>query len=159
MVALEFIFGGESLQERHACGQLGDAGQARAQFAVGHVVHHVRTDQQIDRGAGSQPGEIAEAGQVQVAGPAVAAHSVLAAVETEVVDLRTQFQQRRAPGAFAAADVQHAADRSFQVVLGRGHGEGDLARQARAATDVGAAVPALEVGGVVGLVHGVRVQS
>ncbi|KAG0767574.1 hypothetical protein G6F22_017637 [Rhizopus arrhizus] len=98
--------------------------------------------------------EIAEAGQVQVAGPAVAAHSVLAAVEAEVFDLRTQLQQRRTPGAFAAADIQHAADRSLQVVLGTGHGQRDLARQAGAAADVGAAVPALEVGGVVGLVHG-----
>jgi hypothetical protein len=58
-----------------------------------------------------------------------------------------------APGAFAAADVEHGADRALQVVLGHGDGQRDLAREPWRAADVAVAVPALEVVGVVMLGH------
>src|SRR5690606_4981529 len=56
--------------------------------------------------------------------------------------------------ALAAADVEHRAQRPFQVVLGGGDGQRHLALQAAAPADAAAAVPAVEVGAVVGLLHG-----
>ncbi|MNT31916.1 hypothetical protein D3C72_1677730 [compost metagenome] len=91
---------------------------------------------------------------MQVAAAAIAVDGVLAAVKAQVLYARAQLEQWRAPGTFAAADIEHAADRPLQVVLGTGHGQGHLACQACGATGLVGLVPALEVGGVVGLVHG-----
>src|SRR5690606_37873217 len=67
----------------------------------------------------------------------------------------TQPQQRRAPRALAAADVEHAAQRTLEVVLGGGDRERDLARQALCAADAAAAVPGVEIALVVAFGHGV----
>src|SRR5690606_4923459 len=56
-------------------------------------------------------------------------------------------------GAFAAADVEHRAQRPLQVVLGGRHRQRHLARQALRAADAAAAVPGVEVASVVALLH------
>lgn len=149
VVAFELVLGGEGFQERYPAAQLRQTRKAATQFGARQVMHDVAAYQQVDRRAGTQEFEIAEAGVMQVAGAAVARNRVFAAVEAQVAQLRPQLQQRRAPRAFAAADVQHAADRALQPVLGRGHCQRHLARQPLRAADVAAAVPALEVGGVI----------
>src|SRR3546814_19519884 len=85
----------------------------------GQVVQHVAANQQVDRRAGPQLREVGEAREVQVAVAAVAGDRVLAAVEAEVLRGRPQLQQGRAPRALAAADVEHAAQRAFEI--GRAH--------------------------------------
>src|SRR5690606_19437442 len=86
---------------------------------------------------------------------AMARDRVFAAVEAEVARVRAQTQQRRAPRALAAADVEHAAQRALEVVLGGGDRERDLARQALRAADAAAAVPGVEIALVVAFGHGV----
>src|SRR5690606_36284211 len=96
---------------------------------------------------------------VEVAAGAVAADRVLAAVEAQVLHPRPQLQQRCAPGAFTAADVEHAAQRPLEMVFGGGHGQRHLARQAPGTADAAAAVPGVEIASVVALGHAaVRVE-
>src|SRR5690606_28892631 len=103
--------------------------------------------------------EIAEAGEMQVAPCAETLHRVVAAVAAQVLEFRPPLKQGRAPGTFAAADVEHGPDRPLQVGVGAGDGERDLPGKSRAAADRGGAqgrvaVPAVEVGLVVLFAHG-----
>ena len=143
-IAVDAVLARERLDERHPPAQLSQRRQAAVQFARVEVMQHVAAYQQVYGGAGAQVLEVTEARQVQVAPRAKPPNRILAAVEAQVLHARTQLEQRCAPGAFAAADVEHAADRAFQVVLGAGHGQGHLARQARGATGLVGLVPALE---------------
>src|SRR5690606_34218949 len=111
------------------------------------------------RAAGAQVFEIAKAGQVQVAAASVTGHRVFAAVEAEVFQLRSQLAQRRAPGALAAANVQHAAQRALQVVFGGRDRQRDLAGQAGGMAHSAAAVPAVKVLTVIGLGHRVILMA
>jgi hypothetical protein len=72
-------------------------------------MQHVAAHQQVDRRTRSQHREVAETGEVQVACAAIARDGVFTAVESEITQLRPQLQQRCAPHAFSAADVEHAA--------------------------------------------------
>ena len=152
VVAFGLVFLREGLEEGHAAAEVGQAGQPLRQFARRQVVHHVAANQQVDRRAGPQVREVAEAREMQVAARAVASDRVFAAVEAEVLCLRPQCEQRCAPRAFAAADVQHRADRAFEVVFGGRHRQRDLALEPLRAADAGAAVPVVEIALVVGLV-------
>src|SRR4051794_14932448 len=82
MVAFEFILARERLQESHAAAQFRQARQAALQLARRQVMQHIRADQQVDRRAGAQLGEIAETGVVQVAPRTMFRDREFAAVET-----------------------------------------------------------------------------
>ncbi len=160
-IAVDAVAAGEGLQERNARTEVGQRRQSAIQLACGQVVQHVTADQQVCRAAWAQVFEIAETGQVQVAARTEAADRVFAAVKTQVVQFRSQLQQRRAPRSLAATDVEHAADWPLEVVLRGCHGQGDLARESGRAADRRAtrrriAVPLVEIGLVVVFAHRTR---
>src|SRR5688500_19184226 len=71
MVAFELVLAGEGFQEGDASAKLRQSGQAALQFACRQVVQHIRANQQVDRRAGTQLGEVAEVRVVQIAPRAV----------------------------------------------------------------------------------------
>ena len=109
LVAHRAVLAGEGFQERDPAAEFRQPGQPAVQFARVEIVQDVAADQQVHGRAGAQLREVAEARQVQVATAAMAGDRVLAAVEPEVLQLRPQLQQRRAPRAFAAPCSTSAA--------------------------------------------------
>src|SRR5205814_2692639 len=98
---------------------------------------------------------MAERAEADVARPPEALDHVVAGVDAHVLDARSQPSQRGAPWCLATADVEHSADRPFEQVFGRGHGELHLAVEPRFRAEALAAVPTIEVLPVV-LLHWTR---
>ena len=115
-------------------------------------MQHIAADHQIRRCAWAQHSKVAEAREMKAAARAVALHCIFAVVEAEIAQFRPQFQQRRAPRAFAAADVEHRADRTFEMVFRGGDRQRDFALQPLAPADARIAIPAVEIGAIVGFI-------
>src|SRR5262249_42116713 len=124
-----------------------------AQLACRHVVQHVGTNDEVELAVEAQFAELTERSKPDIARLAVARDNVFAAVDAQILDLRTQLAQRLAPDAFPATYVEHAAHVAAEVILGSRDGERNLALELLARCDrvPRIAIPLLEVGAVVGL--------
>jgi len=80
---------------------------------------------------------------------------ILAAVQPEVGNFRSLGLQHRLPHAFTAADIEHVADGSAQIIFGRTDRQTRLAhdRLARTDAEIFLAIPAVEIGAVVDFWH------
>src|SRR6185312_1785668 len=107
----------------------GYADEARTDLRSLQVVQHVGAHDEIEARVEAQVFELAEAREAEVAAAPVTRHRVLAGVQPAVVEAGPQRTQRRAPGAFTAAYVQHVADRPAEVVLRLRHHHRDLASE------------------------------
>ena len=128
-----------------------DRAQSALDVARVDVLQDVGADDEVDVARQSHRAEFAEAAAANVARLAVALERVLARLDADVAHVASHAPEHREPRRFAAADVEHGANATPEMIFGDRTREANLSLEAVSRRDAvgGMAIPAVEVFAIV----------
>jgi hypothetical protein len=121
------------------------------QFVGSDIVQDAEAEDQVERTLQANRSDVSQGAQAEVAPLAEPAHCVLAAVHADISRPRTQRPQHRRPVALATADIEHAANRTVEKVLGGRDDEAELPRHvlSRLHTVARVTIPLVEIAAII----------
>src|SRR5260221_7158107 len=108
-IALDVVFGGQYLEVGDTGGEPNELRHAAANLGVTHVVQHIGANEKVEFPYQMEGFQLGEGGAADVALPSEARHGVVAGIETQITQARTEGAELRLPCSFAASDVEHGA--------------------------------------------------